>query len=50
MQGAEAHVEERFVEVGDAGALKLIAEAVPGPLGGGVEVAPVEQDDVLVAA
>jgi hypothetical protein len=48
VDGAEFEVDERVVERGNAAAVELIAEPVPGLLGGGVQFAPVEKDMALV--
>ena len=48
LRGAE--VDDRLVEIGDTGTVELVAEAIPGPFLRGVQLAPVEENDVLVAA
>ena len=48
VERAELEIDEGVVEAGHAAAGELVAEAVPGPLGGGAEFAPVEKDVALV--
>ncbi len=50
VERAQAELGEGLVEAGDAGAVEGVAELLPGLLGGGAELAPVEQDGVLIAA
>ena len=48
MKGLEREVDEGIVEVGNALTVEVVAEAVPGPFGGGSKLAPVEEDVALV--
>ena len=43
-----ARGDERVIEIGHAAAAEIVAEAVPGLFGGGVQLAPVEKDVALV--
>ncbi len=49
-RGREAEAGHLVVDAADAAAVEGVAEAVPGPFGGGPELVPVEQDDGLEAA
>ena len=46
--GVQFEADERIVEIGDAAAGEMVAEAIPGLFGGGVQLAPVEKDVALV--
>ena len=48
VHGPQFEADERIFEVGNAAAVELIAEAVPGLLGRGAQLAPVEKDVALV--
>jgi hypothetical protein len=41
-------IHQRIVEIGNAASVELVAEPVPGLLGGGAQLAPVEKDVALV--
>ncbi len=48
MNWAEFEVDEGVVEAGNASAVELIAEPIPGVRGGGMQLSPIEKDVALV--